>query len=143
MWTAEAVLVCALTLLGRSAASLPPVEFVAIPPADVSAAAEAFVRVNDPHIYVVTASPLFKRLQMASSKCGDLNAVRKLASVLIHEEAHIVHHADEVDAYAAQLTILTALGANPGTPVYTEVASAMRYARAQRRPPPVRVMVVR
>ena len=46
---------CALTLLGRSAASFPPIEFVAVAPADVSAAAEAFVRVNDPHIYLVTA----------------------------------------------------------------------------------------
>jgi hypothetical protein len=32
MWTAETVLVCALTLLHRSAESFPPIEFVASRP---------------------------------------------------------------------------------------------------------------
>lgn len=47
MWTAEAGPVCALTLLGRSEHSFPPIHFISVVPADVSAAAEAFARVND------------------------------------------------------------------------------------------------
>ena len=36
VWTAEAVLVCALTLLGRAESSFPPIRFVDHLPADVS-----------------------------------------------------------------------------------------------------------
>lgn len=143
VWTAEAVLVCALTLLGRSESSFPPIRFVSHLPADVSAAAEAFVRVNDSRIYVVTSSPLFQRLQRAADRCGELAALRKLASVLVHEEWHVVHKASESDAYAAQLTALTAMGSGPGTPLYSEVRRAMRHTLAKRRPEPVRVMVMR
>ena len=35
MWSAESVVVCALTLLGRSQAQFPPVQFVERPPAYV------------------------------------------------------------------------------------------------------------
>ena len=143
VWTAEAVLVCALTMLGRSERSFPPIQFVDSVPIDASAVAEAFVRVNDPHIYVVTSSRLFQRLQRASDRCGDLTALRKLASVLVHEEQHVAHNASEADAYAAQLTALTALGSGPGTPLYSDVRRAMRHTLAQRRPEPVRVMVMR
>src|SRR5689334_22734703 len=139
VWTAEAVLVCALTLLGRSEASFPPIEFVSDVPADVSAAAEAFARVNDRHIYVVTSSPLFHHLQREPNRCGELDAVRKLASVLVHEEAHVVRNASESDAYAAQLTTLTALGAGPGHVTYSEVRQSMRQTLARRRPEPIRV----
>ncbi len=38
------VLVCALELLGRSAAALPPIELVAGPPPGAAANVEAFVR---------------------------------------------------------------------------------------------------
>lgn len=143
MWTAEAVLVCALTMLGRSERSFPPIQFVDSVPAGASAGAEAFVRVNDPHIYVVTSSPLFQRLQRAADRCGELMALRKLASVLVHEERHAVQHASETDAYAAQLTALTALGSGPGTPLFTEVRTAMRHTLAKRRPEPVRMIVTR
>jgi hypothetical protein len=143
VWTAEVVLVCALTLLGRSESSFPSIRFVTNVPADASAAAEAFVRVNYANIYVITSSPLFQRLQRASERCGDLMALRKLASVLVHEERHVVHNASEADAYAAQLTALTALGSGPGTPLYSEVRRAMRHILAERRPEPVRVMVMR
>ena len=143
MWTAEAVLVCALTLLGRSEASFPTIEFVRDVPADVSAAAEAFARVNDRHIYVITSSRLFQRLQHGPTRCGDLDGVRKLASVLVHEEAHVVRNASESDAYAAQLTTLAALGAGPGHLTYSEVRRSMRQTLARRRPEPVKVVVMR
>lgn len=128
MWTAEAVLVCALTLLGRSEGSFPPIEFVDAVPVGASRGTEAFARTNDRHIYVVTSTPLFRRLQQTPDRCGDLEAVRKLASVLVHEEAHIVRGAGERDAYSAQLTTLASLGAGPGTPAFTDVRRSMRHA---------------
>jgi len=143
MWTAEAVLVCALTLLGRSERSFPPIRFLNVAPADVSADAEAFTRVNDRHLYLVTSSGLFQRLQRGPDLCGDLASVRKLASVLVHEEAHVVRGASEGEAYAAQLMALASLGAGPGTPLYTEVGRSMRHALARGRAEPVRIVVVR
>lgn len=131
MWTAEAVLVCALTLLGRSSASFPPIEFVANPPAAVSSRAEAYVRPNDPRIFVVTSHPYFQRALRSTFKCGEFDALRKLASILVHEEWHVRHGSDEGGAYAAQLTALAALRAGPGSPLYTEVTKAMRFALAQ------------
>ncbi len=143
MWSAEAVLVCALALLGRSAESFPPIQFVDAVPSDVSAQAEAFVRVNDTRIYVITTSSAFQRLQRARDRCGDLHAARKLASVLVHEETHVRHDSDEANAYAAQLTTLSSMGAGVGSPLYAEVARSMRHVLA--RPPArlERVMVVR
>ena len=76
MWTAEAVLVCALTLLGRSESSFPPIHFLNVAPADVSADAEAFTRINDRHLYLITSCRLFQRLQRDANRCGDLAAVR-------------------------------------------------------------------
>ena len=143
MWTAEAVLVCALTLLGRSERSFPPIHFLNVAPADVSVEAEAFTRVNDPHLYLVTSSRLFQRLQQDANRCGNLAAVRKLASVLVHEEAHVVRGASEREAYAAQLTALAALGAGPGSALYAEVGRSMRYTLARGRAEPVRMVVVR
>jgi hypothetical protein len=143
VWSAEAVLVCALALLGRSAESFPPIEFVDAVPSDVSAQADAFVRVNDTRIYVITTSSTFQRLQRARDRCGDLNAARKLASVLIHEETHARHDSDEADAYAAQLTTLSSLGAGVGTPLYAHVARSMRAALARPQARLERMMVVR
>jgi len=143
VWTAEAVLVCALTLLGRSESSFPPIHFLHVVPADVSAEAEAFTRINDRRIYLVTSSQLFQQLQRDANRCGDLTSVRKLASVLVHEEAHVVRGASERDAYAAQLTTLAWLGAGPGTPLYAEVGRSMRRTLARGRPEPVRMVAVR
>lgn len=134
MWTAEAVLVCALTLLGRSEGSFPPIHFVSTLPADVSAEAEAFTRMNDRHIYLLTTTPLFQRLQRGANLCGDLAAVRQLASVLVHEEAHVVRGASESEAYAAQLNALAALGAGPGNAQYSQVGRSMRLALSRARP---------
>jgi hypothetical protein len=55
-----------------------------------------------------------------------LNAIRKIASVLVHEEWHVRHGSDEAGAYAAQLTTLVALDAGPGHPVYYEVTRSMQ-----------------
>ena len=127
MWTAEVVLLCALTLLGRSEASFPPIAFIETPP-NVSAGAEGFVRDNDPHIYLVTTGGNFRAARESRTRCGATNAVRKIASILIHEEVHLRQAADERTAYEAQLTMLTALGAGPGSPPYQKPIRAMQRA---------------
>jgi hypothetical protein len=126
MWTAETVLVCALSLLHRSVESFPPIEFVAARPTHISANADAYVLLGEARIYLITTSPAFTRARGAIHKCGDVNAVRKIASVLVHEEWHVRHGSDEAGAYAAQLTTLVALHAGPGNPVYYEVTKSMQ-----------------
>ncbi|HZM91767.1 MAG TPA: hypothetical protein VFB92_00025 [Vicinamibacterales bacterium] len=128
MWSAATILVCALDLLGRSAPSLPPIAFVDTRPPDVSERAEAFVRIGDPTIYLLTSSALFKEAQSSREKCGGFHALRKLASVIVHEEWHVRHGTDERGAYEAQLTALASMSAGLGTAVYGDVIRAMRAA---------------
>jgi len=128
MWTAEVILVCALNMLGRSAASLPPIELVRTVPVDVSATAEGFVRPGDRRIYLVATTSAFQSAQLSLDRCGNTMAIRKIASVLIHEEVHLKQGAGERAAYEAQLTTLTALGAGPTTAVYRGVVLSMREA---------------
>jgi hypothetical protein len=135
MWAAETVLVCALTLLHRSVHSFPPIEFVSVRPAYVSDNAEAYVLTGDTRIFLVTASPAFVRARRAVFKCGDLQALRKIASVLVHEEWHVRHGSDEAGAYAAQLGTLVYLNAGPGNPLYDEVTRSLRFATRGRRWP--------
>ena len=127
MWSADAVVVCALTLLGRSAASLPPIQFVDTPPPGVSRNAEAFVVRGEPTIFLVTSAPMFQRARNAGERCGDRTALVRVASDIVHEDAH-VRGADEASAYAAQLLTLTALGEGPGHPEYTGVWLSRRAA---------------
>jgi hypothetical protein len=126
VWTAEMVLVCALSLLHRSVGSFPPIEFVAARPAYVSANADAYVPLDHARIYLITTSPAFTRARRAAYKCGEVNALRKIASVLVHEEWHVRHGSDEAGAYAAQLSTLISLDAGPGNPLYYEVTRSMQ-----------------
>ncbi len=128
MWTAETVLVCALTLLHRSLVSFPPIELLETRPPYVSPNADAYVPIGGTRIYLITTSPAFARARSAVYKCGELNAIRKIASILVHEEWHVRHGSNEADAYAAQLSTLVHLDAGPGSPLYAEVARAMRAA---------------
>ena len=128
MWTAEVVLVCALNMLGRSAASFPPIELVHAVPVDVTATAEGYVRLGERRIYLVATTPTYQRARQALDRCGDTMAIRKIASILIHEEVHLKQGADEKNAYHAQLTTLTALGAGPTSGLYRDVVLAMRQA---------------
>jgi hypothetical protein len=127
MWTADAVLVCALNLLGRSVNTFPSIEFIRTAPVDASAGVEAYVGPTDRKIYIITTSGTFQTLLGTRYRCGNIMAARKLASVLIHEEAHIRRGATEESAYQTQLLILTALGAGVGSPPYMEVVRAMRH----------------
>jgi len=130
MWSAASVLVCVLDVLGRSAGTFPPIVLLDVRPPEVSSQAEAFVRSGDETIYLITVSSTFQSARRSTNKCANYDALRKLASVLVHEEWHIRHGRDERGAYAAQLTTLRALSTGPGNPVYAEVIRSMRAALA-------------
>ena len=125
MWSAEIVLVCALSALGRAPSSFPPIELVDIRPPGVSSTAEGFVRHGERRIYLLTNSITFRDAMASDTRCSNFRAVRKLASVLIHEEFHIRKPGDERGAYAAQLTALSAMGLGYTHPVYAEVRRSM------------------
>lgn len=139
MSPAEMVVVCALGLLGRSPEQLPPIKYLDVRPPYVSATAEAFVHPGSQTIHLITTTPAFRE---ASSKrpirlCDARAALVKIASILVHEEWHVRHGADERKAYEAQLTALTMLGAGPGSPIYSNVKRAMAQAIAARPDRPV------
>jgi hypothetical protein len=138
--TAEAVLVCALGLLGRPASSFPPIELVE---RGASVGAEAYVRRDEQRIYLVTSSDTFREARVSQDRCGNTMAIRKIASVLIHEEVHLRQGGDEKTAYEAQLTMLTALGSGPGTPPFSAVKRAMRYTLDQQKKSAARLMAAR
>jgi hypothetical protein len=133
MWTAEAVLVCAMGLLGRPASSFPPIELVDRAHHGASIGAEAYVRRDEQRIYVVISSDTFREARVSQGRCGNTMAIRKIASVLIHEEVHLRQGAGEKAAYEAQLTTLNALGAGPGSPAYASVKRAMRFTLDQQK----------
>jgi len=126
MWTAEAVLICALEMLGRNASTFPPIVFVSSPPPGVPAIAEAYVDASRSAIHLITSSHVFRRAQNARSQCGEGAAIRKLASILVHEEWHVRHGTNETDAYQAQLMTLLLLHADPGDGDFQAVRRAMR-----------------
>jgi hypothetical protein len=66
------------------------------------------------------------RARRATHRCGPLQALRKIASVVVHEEWHVRHPGDEEGAYAAQLNALAELGVGPGNPLYLDVWRARR-----------------
>lgn len=137
MWTADVVLLCALELLGRPASSFPPIEFVRLAPAEASKGVEAYVAPKDGKIYFVTTGPTFQRLLNVRQRCGDTDAARKLASVLIHEDAHIREGASERAAYEKQLITLMMLGSNVGSPPYQETFRAMQHTLKRQQKAPV------
>ena len=132
MWSAATVLVCALDLLGRSAQSLPPIELIASAPPEATLHVEAFVRPQTNTIYLLTSSDVFRTAQRSRQRCGAREAVKKLASIIVHEEWHVRHGADEEGAYAAQLTELSRLGVSPGSALHYSVTRSMMAVRANR-----------
>jgi hypothetical protein len=132
MTGAESVLLCALSLLGRSAESFPAIQLLDTRPPGASANAEAFVDPARRTIYILTTSDIFIAAQR-SPHCGSLEAVRKLASILIHEEWHVLHGGDEEGAYAAQLTTLSMLGQQQDSRLYYGVRRAMAVAISRQR----------
>jgi hypothetical protein len=121
MTGAAAVLVCALELLGRDAADLPPIKLLALPPIGVSTNADGFVRSGSPFIYIMTSAPSFR-----DANCRSRSTLLKLASVIMHEAWHVRHGPEERGAYETQLMTLLRLGATPDSQVYRGVLRSMR-----------------
>ena len=130
MFSAAAVLVCALDALGRSAATLPPIELVEVAPPEASRMVEGFVRPHSGVISLVTTSLTFALAK--ESHCGVRYAVFKLASIIVHEEWHVLHGADERGAYQAQLMALMRLGVPSDSRLYSGVVLSMNAALAAR-----------
>lgn len=126
MSSAAAVVACALSLLGRSERTMPPITLVEAPPKHASIQAEAFVSLPDPHIYLVTSSPTFRDAMAGRSTCSESATMKKLASILAHEEWHVRHGSDESGAYYAQLITLLRLGVPPDNNVYRGVQRSMQ-----------------
>jgi hypothetical protein len=124
VWSAEAVLVCALELLGRSPQRFPAVEFVEHAPAGVSASAEGYAFYAEARIVLVTSTSAFTNARGARDRCGDVEAIREIAGVLAHEEWHVRHGPDEQGAYDAQLTALLFLDAGRISPLFHKVMLA-------------------
>jgi hypothetical protein len=120
---AASAIVCALAVLNRSEAAMPPIQVLDTAPAYASVGTEAFVR--DGIIYVIGSSTVVRDASARGGRCGDTFAVRKLASILVHEEWHLLHPGDERGAYYRQLIALQQLGINPGQAVYREVQMSM------------------
>ena len=139
---AASALVCALAALNRSEASLPPIEIIDTPPSYVSVGTEAYVQRGK--IYLIASASV---VQQAAGKrpgeCGDVYQVKKLASILIHEEWHLKHGPDEKGAYERQLVALQQLGVGPGVSVYHDVQQTMLYVLKQRKRNPVTLMAER
>jgi hypothetical protein len=125
MPTAAAVVACALALLGKSEAKLPRIALVDSVPKEASAQVEGYVRESDKTIYLVTTSPVFVAAMRSRAECGDPVAVKKLASIIAHEEWHVRHGMDERGAYHAQLTTLLSIGVAPDNALYTSVVRSM------------------
>jgi hypothetical protein len=142
MWNAAAVLACALSVLGRSESSMPRIELIDIAPPEVSVGAEAYVARDTNTIYLITSSSVFQTaLRSRSQQCNDSVAIRKLASILAHEEWHVRHGPDEKSAYERQLITLIRLGLQPGSGVYREVQLSMvRVLEARKRNKPERLL---
>ena len=133
MWTAASVLACALSVLGRSEASMPRIELIDVAPAEVSAGAEAFVQRDTGIIFLITSSSVFRDARSREG-CSASFAIRKLASILAHEEWHVRNGSDERGAYHHQLITLIQLGLPPGSGVYHAVqVSMLRVLDAQKR----------
>src|SRR5688572_9413616 len=140
MWTAASVLACALSVLGRSESSMPRIELIDIAPPAVSAGAEAFVHQSTRTIYLITSSSVFQTA-LSARGCTTSVAMRKLASILAHEEWHVRHCPDEKSAYERQLITLIQLGLQPGSGVYREVQlSMLRVIEARKRNKPERLL---
>ena len=70
--------------------------------------------------------------------------MRKLASILAHEEWHVRHGPDEKGAYETHLITLISLGQPPGTGVYHAVQMSMlRILEARKRETPDRLLASR
>jgi hypothetical protein len=134
VWSAATVFVCALELLGRSAASFPPVQFVEKVPTGISSQVAGYVLAGEGRIVVITSTDAFTRARQSKDRCNDLDALREVAGVLAHEEWHVRHGPDEEGAYDAQLIALLSAGAHEDSALFHKIKQAkLAVAAASRR----------
>ena len=131
MSPAAAVVVCALDLLGRSAA-MAPIELLSAPPPHASRNAEAFITRDPDTIHLITSTWVFQDALSEARTGARPEACRKIASIIVHEEWHLRYGPDERGAYLAQLNALLTLGAQ--APTLTSVRRAMAAVVDSRRP---------
>jgi hypothetical protein len=132
MSSAGVVLLCALDLLGLSPDRMPRIHVLDQRPPGVSAHAAAFVNRSEGTIYLLASAPAFRDALAARpspSRCNGLDALRMIASIIVHEMWHLKNGPDEEGAYYAQLTELQRLGAGPGRWQYSEVMRALQAVR--------------
>ena len=127
--TAVMVLVCALQMLGRTAESLPPIELVVGPLPGIAQNVEAFVRTGSGVISLFTTSDVFETARR--SECVS-EAVTKVASIIAHEEWHVLYGSDERGAYETQLATLRRLGVSMTSTLFQGVSRAMSCVLASR-----------
>lgn len=132
MLTPAAVVACALSVLGRAPDPRIDIRFMDSPPPGVSKNAEAFLSRSPDVIYLITTSDVFRQAQQSRLVAAAREACKKLASILVHEEWHLHHGADERSAYLAQLTMLAALHADAAT-ISSVKRSMLVVLRAQHR----------
>ena len=142
MLSAGAVLACALSLVGRSQSHMPTIELLEVVPAHVSPRAEAFTQHDTQTIYLITSSDVFREA-LAAPGCRHTDALRKLASILVHEEWHIRNGMDERGAYYSQLTALQSLGLGPDSNVYHGVLKSMQHVLGEQERPRERTVLAR
>jgi hypothetical protein len=141
MSTAAMVLACALDLLGRSASQFPRIEILEQKPLNVSANATAFADLDARVIYLIASEAPFsiaRAGQTSPEECRELDALKLVASTIVHEEWHLRHGRDERGAYYAQLMALQLMGLGPGTSAYRGVRLAMQSVVRQRAVAPSR-----
>ena len=143
MPTAAAVVACALVLLGKSERALPKIVLLDAAPQHASAQTEAFVSLPDPNIYLVTSSPVFRAAMGSRTRCGTSTGLKKLASIIAHEEWHVRHGPDERGAYEKQLSTLLQLGVAPDTSLYVGVVRSMAAVLKKRNQKPEMVLAER
>ena len=122
MWTATFVFACALDLLGRGAGTLPPVRFIDHPPRGVSQLAQGYVDPGTHEVVLVTSTEAFRHAR--ETGCHDPDPIREIASVLAHEEWHVLHGPDEAGAYDAQLVAVLTAGGAMDSPLFHRVKQA-------------------
>ena len=136
MSAAGIVLLCALDLLGRSPKSLPPIEILSERPPYASTNVDAFADLRQGVIYLIAWAPSFRRAQSAQTsdaECRDLDSLKMVASIIVHEEGHLTHGRDEEGAYYAQLMALQLLGFGIDSVPYQSVKRVMRGVLAAQR----------
>jgi hypothetical protein len=114
-----------LSALGRSERHFHPIVFDASVPPGGSPNAEAFVSHDPKRIHLITSSFVFREAMSAHDRCGRRSSLAKIASMVVHEEWHLRHGADEEGAYLAQLATLIQMGFDQGSPTYASVRKAM------------------